>query len=96
MFKIVKTVNQVDPEAVLLKEIIGQGTFGAVHKGEWRGTVVAIKRITLPPEWQDDSWVSVKELKIWRYTTNNSMIILTLKFATFSTNSFEPNYGFST
>jgi len=50
-------------------DVIGQGTFGTVRKGEWRGTEVAIKCIALPPEWQNDSWSEIKEIQIWRYAT---------------------------
>lgn len=29
-------------------DVIGEGTFGVVHKAIWRGTVVAAKLINLP------------------------------------------------
>jgi len=34
---------------VILSEIIGEGGFGSVWRGDWRGTPVAIKMLTLPP-----------------------------------------------
>ena len=34
---------------VTLSEIIGEGGFGSVWRGDWRGTPVAIKMLTLPP-----------------------------------------------
>ncbi len=60
-----KTVGEIDPNHIEMKEVIGQGTFGTVHKDEWRGTEIAIKCITLPPEWEND-WQNIKELQIWR------------------------------
>uniref|UniRef100_A0A7S2L3E6 Protein kinase domain-containing protein n=1 Tax=Leptocylindrus danicus TaxID=163516 RepID=A0A7S2L3E6_9STRA len=34
---------------VILSKIIGEGGFGSVWRGDWRGTPVAIKMLTLPP-----------------------------------------------
>lgn len=38
-----------EQDKILLFNLLGQGSFGAVFLGEWRGTRVAVKRIILPP-----------------------------------------------
>ncbi|CAB4008630.1 5 nucleotidase, partial [Paramuricea clavata] len=58
-----KDVYSVDPSTIKKGEVVGQGQFGTVYKGEWRGTEIAIKTITLPPEKQN-SWEDIKELQI--------------------------------
>ncbi len=35
-------------EELKFGSVIGRGNFGVVHKGEWKGREVAIKRISLP------------------------------------------------
>ena len=35
-------------EQLQFKELIGRGTFGEVHRGEWRSQEVALKRINIP------------------------------------------------
>lgn len=34
-----------DPRQVILGEVLGQGSFGTVHRGTWRGGVAAVKCI---------------------------------------------------
>ena len=69
LFCFKKPDGEIDPGSIKMGDVIGQGTFGTVRKGEWCGTEVAIKCITLPPEWQNDSWSEIKEILIWRYAT---------------------------
>ena len=38
-----------EQDKIVLFKLLGQGSFGAVFLGEWRGTQVAVKRIILPP-----------------------------------------------
>lgn len=35
-------------EELRFKETIGRGSFGEVHRGEWNGKEVALKRINIP------------------------------------------------
>ena len=35
-------------DKIVLYELLGQGTFGAVYLGEWRGTECAVKQMILP------------------------------------------------
>ena len=37
-----------DLESIQTVELLGEGNFGKVHKGLWRGTVVAVKTMILP------------------------------------------------
>lgn len=46
-------------------EIVGEGTFGVVHKAVWRGTVVAAKIVSLP---NGSEATVLKELEMCRYT----------------------------
>ena len=39
-----------EQDKIVLFNLLGQGSFGAVFLGEWRGTKVAVKRIILPPK----------------------------------------------
>ena len=38
----------IEMEELKFGSVIGRGNFGVVHKGEWKGREVAIKRISLP------------------------------------------------
>lgn len=40
-----KTSNRINPDEVIFREQIGEGSFGIVHRGEWHGNVVAIKTV---------------------------------------------------
>lgn len=40
-----KVSNRINPDEVVFKEQIGEGSFGIVSKGEWRGYSVAIKTV---------------------------------------------------
>lgn len=40
-----KASNRINPDEVVFKEQIGEGSFGIVSKGEWRGYSVAIKTV---------------------------------------------------
>eukprot|EP00727_Mastigamoeba_balamuthi_P004543 m51a1_g14087 hypothetical protein (1760) ;mRNA; f:18686-31090 len=40
-----KLSARVDYDEIVLKDIIGQGSFGVVYKGVWRGNVVAVKQV---------------------------------------------------
>ena len=61
------SVHSVNPSMIKKGEIVGQGQFDVVYKGEWRGTEIAIKAITLPPEKQNSPCKDIKELQICRY-----------------------------
>lgn len=37
-----------EQDKIILYELLGQGTFGAVYLGEWRGTECAVKQMILP------------------------------------------------
>jgi hypothetical protein len=39
-----------EPEEISLHRLLGQGQFGKVYLGTWRGTTVAVKRMVLPAE----------------------------------------------
>ncbi len=59
----------VDYQDIQFGELIGRGSYGAVHKGVWRGNTVALKRIPITPE-VDTSQVfaSNKEIAALRYS----------------------------
>lgn len=40
-----KQSNRINPDEVEFKEQIGEGSFGIVSKGMWRGKTVAIKAV---------------------------------------------------
>lgn len=42
--------QMAEQEKITLFSILGQGSFGTVFMGEWRGTRVAVKRIVLPAD----------------------------------------------
>ena len=52
-------------QALKLLEVIGQGTFGIVHKAVWRGTAVAAKLINVPA---GSEHKVTRELEMCRYT----------------------------
>ena len=56
----------INRDSVTKGEKVGQGQFGTVYKGKWRGTEIAIKAILLPPEYQEHSYENTKELQICR------------------------------
>ena len=39
----------LDPVQIKLLEVIGQGSYGTVHRASWRGSLVAAKVIPLAP-----------------------------------------------
>ena len=39
----------VEKHELKFDEVIGQGSYGTVHKGIWRGETVALKRLPVPP-----------------------------------------------
>ena len=45
-------------------EVVGQGTFGVVHRGIWKGIDVAIKRIKLPSGTNYSSLTTPKEVSV--------------------------------
>ena len=45
-------------------EVIGEGTFGVVHKAVWRGCVVAAKVINVPSGYASGV---MKEIEVCRY-----------------------------
>ena len=58
-----------DPTELNLLELIGQGTYGRVHKAVWRGSIVAAKELPLG----SSAKCLENELKVYRY--NISFII---------------------
>jgi hypothetical protein len=51
----------VDPQEVILGEVIGRGTFGVVHRATWRGGCVAVKRVQ--PRSRDQATTFVREVE---------------------------------
>ena len=45
-------------------DVIGRGSFGVVHKGEYHGSEVALKRIKLPPGVSPSSLPTPKEISV--------------------------------
>ena len=41
-------VSPAEADDIKLLNVLGQGTFGTVYLGEWRGAAVAVKRLVLP------------------------------------------------
>ena len=54
-------------------EVVGEGTFGVVHKAIWRGTVVAAKVISVPCGSEDGV---IKEIEMCRYAIREHTMAL--------------------
>ena len=50
-----------DPHRLRLETVIGQGSFGVVHRACWRGSLVAAKVISLSP---NDVGAVMREIEI--------------------------------
>lgn len=61
MQRTVKLLLFVDPTKLKLIEVIGQGSYGVVHRASWRGSLVAVKVIPMSAK---DVGVIEREVKI--------------------------------
>ena len=52
----------VDSDKLLLRELIGQGTYGRVYSASWRGTLVAAKVIPIQPS----AFPTTREIEVLR------------------------------
>ena len=68
-------------EQLQFKELIGHGTFGQVHRGEWCSKEVALKRITVP----------AGEDKYSIIINNQEIAALKLEYALIRTMLFHPD-----
>jgi serine/threonine protein kinase len=64
----------VDFDEITILEKIGQGGFGVVYKGMWRGTVVAVKKL-IQEEMDEGTYQEfLKEIETMRCALNESDI----------------------
>ena len=56
--------NSTGTTDIMLLDIIGQGSFGVVHRAIWRGSMVAAKVIALPSS--ADMKLATQEFRVWQ------------------------------
>ncbi len=69
----VSHVLSIDPKDLVLGELLGQGGFGKVHRGEYKGNVVAVKQLMRSGRSDDESIVAHQEF-VSEVTTMSELV----------------------